>query len=213
MQKVTEEALLRAPRGYFTRREAAFWVSSCGAALDGLLKRAVNAGEIWRVVRGLFCLDRKFLSTPLQPMALAQLILGPSYVSLESALSWHGWIPEGVQAVTSVSMGRTREFATPLSVFSFSRVPQSSLFRGVERIEDGLAGGAIFMARPLKALADYVYLHRCDWTSRVPLQSSLRIESEMLAELSESEFDELSNQYRSKRVENFLGGLRKDLGL
>jgi len=67
------------------------------------------------------------------------------------------------------------------------------------------------MATPLKALADYVYTHRCDWTSASPLIESLRVEESDLTGLTADAFDQLLPIYRSGRVRRFLLGLRKDL--
>ncbi len=44
---------------------------------------------------------------------LANLIYGPSCISLEYALQYYGMIPERVEAVTSVTVGRSRKFSTP----------------------------------------------------------------------------------------------------
>jgi hypothetical protein len=211
VQTITEEALARVPWGFFTRLEAGAWLGVGAAALDGLLKRAVQAGEIMRIRRGLFCLDRRFLSAPPHSLALAQIVYGPSYLSMETALSWHGWIPEAVHAVVSTGLGRSREFATPLGTYVFQRVPQQSLMAGVERVSETAAHVSYFMARPLKALADYVYTHQCDWVSAEPLRESLRIEIDALESLTRADFDELDGQYRARRVARFLHGLRKDL--
>jgi hypothetical protein len=211
MQKITELALARVPWGFFTRAEAASWLEVSTAALDALLKRAVQAGEILRIRRGLFSLTRRFLAAPPNPFALAQLVYGPSYLSSETALSWHGWIPEAVQSVVSTGLGRSREFVTPLGTYAFQRVPQQSLLCGVQRIAESAPHVSYFMARPLKALADYVYTHRCDWQSAEPLRGSLRIEEDALGSLSAADFDELQGRYRSGRVARFLEGLRGDL--
>jgi len=213
MQHLMEEALKRVPWGFFTRAEAGIWLPVSTAALDGLLKRAVQAGEIHRIRRGLFCLDRRFLPAPPNPLALAQLVYGPSYLSTETALSWHGWIPEAVHAVVSTGLGRSREFVTPLGTYVFQRVPQKSLMSGVQRITEAAPHVSYLMARPLKALADYVYTHHCDWRSADPLRGSLRIEDESLSSLSAEDFAELEDQYRSGRVSRFLQGLRGDLKL
>ncbi len=213
MQHLTEEALERVPWGFFTRAEAGIWLPLSTAALDGLLKRAVRAGEIHRIRRGLFCLDRRFLAAPPNPLALAQLVHGPSYLSSETALSWHGWIPEAVHAVVSTGLGRSRDFVTPLGTYVFQRVPQKSLMSAVQRITEAAPHVSYLMARPLKALADYVYTHHCDWRSADPLRGSLRIDDESLSSLSAEDFVELEGQYRSGRVSRFLGGLRGDLNL
>lgn len=211
MQPVTEAALQRVPWGFFTRAEAGAWFDVSTAALDALLKRAVQAGEIFRIRRGLFCLDRRYLAAPPNPLALAQLVYGPSYLSAETALSWHGWIPEAVHSIVSTGLGRSREFTTPLGTYAFRRVPQKSLLCGVQRIAEAAHHVSYLMARPLKALADYVYTHQCDWTSASPLRGSLRIENDELTSLSAADFEELQDQYRSGRVRQFLDGLRGDL--
>lgn len=213
MKTITEEAFKRVPWGFFTRAEAGVWLEVSPAALDALLKRAVHAGEISRIRRGLFCLDRRFLATPPNPLSLAQMVYGPSYLSSETALSWHRWIPEAVYAVVSTGLGRSREFVTPLGTYVYQRVPQQSLMSGVERIAENTPHVAYFMARPLKALADYVYTHDCDWRSADPLRGSLRIEDDALSKLTSEDFEELEGQYRSGRVSRFLEGLRGDLKL
>lgn len=212
MQALTEIALEKANRGVFTREQAALWVGSRGARLDGLLKRAVASREVWRVHRGLYCLADRYTQGRINPLELAQRIHGPSYVSLETALSHHGWIPEAVHAITSVALERARSFDTPVGLFSFTRVPQRSFLSGVRRASvDG--GGSFFLATPLKALADHVYAQRCDWHSTAPVVESLRVEDESLAELTAELFDEVLSAYEPGRVSRFLAGLRKDLRL
>ena len=212
MQAITEMALQRAERGVFSREQAALWVGSRGARLDALLKRAVARREVWRVHRGLYCLASRYTQGGINPLELAQRIHGPSYVSLETALSHHGWIPEAVHAITSVAMGRARSFDTPVGLFSFTPVPQRSLLSGVRRAQvEG--GGAFFLATPLKALADHVYAQRRDWRSAAPVVESLRVEDESLAELTSELFDEVTSAYKPGRASRFLAGLRKDLQL
>lgn len=212
MQTVTEIALEKAVRQIFTREQAALWVGSRGARLDALLKRAVASREIWRIHRGLYCLSDRYTQGRINPLELAQRIHGPSYISLETALSQHGWIPEGVQAVTSVALERSRVFDTPVGLFSFTRVPQRAFLAGVRRIAvEG--GGAYFLAIPLKALADHVYVQRVNWCSAAPVVESLRVDGECLAALTAELFDEVMTAYQPGRVTRFLAGLRKDLKL
>jgi len=212
MNTVTEIALERAKGGIFTRREASIWVNNSGARLDALLKRAVGSGEVLRIRRGLFCLDKRYIRTYINPLELAQRVHGPSYISLESALSYHGWIPEAVYSVTSASLLRSRSFNTPMGVFSFTRIPQPQFYAGVSRIETA-NDGSFLIAEPLKALADYVYAHHCKWKSVTPVYESLRIDEHSLSDLESDSFDALTDQYRAIHVQRFLNGLRKDLGL
>ena len=210
MQPLTEMALMRAPSGVFTRSEVAAWAGGSPDRHFGLLKRALASGEIVRIHRGLYCLSPRHLAQPIDTLALAQRVHGPSYVSLETALAEHGLIPEAVRAITSVTLCRAREFDTPLGCFSFVRVPQRILYAGVQRVA-GTGSGAYLLASPLKALADYVYVHKRDWDSAKPLRSSLRIDEEDVAGLRASAFDELLKNYPSRRIVRFLEGLREDV--
>jgi predicted transcriptional regulator of viral defense system len=210
MQTLTEIALEKAVRGVFTRPEVACWIGGSPDRQFSLLKRAMAAGEVVRIHRGLYCLATKYLRQKIDPLVLAQMIYGPSYISLETALSYHGWIPEAVYAVTSTSLGRSREFDTPMGHFSFTRVPQETFYAEVTQVEKEEAG-SFLLASPLKALADYVYAHRCDWNSTQPVVESLRVDESSLVGADPASFDRLLANYPARRVQRFLKGLRKDL--
>ncbi len=212
MQTITEMALEKADRGIFTRDQAALWAGNRGMRLDALLKRAVASKEIWRIRRGLYCLSNRYTRRTINPLELAQLVHGPSYISMETALSRHGWIPEGVQAITSVSLNRSRILESPIGLFTFTRVPQFRFLSGVRRVAAD-DQGSFFMATPLKALADLVYAQRHKWTSLLPITESLRIEEESLATLTTDLFNEVLSAYGSGHVRSFLNAIRKDLKL
>ncbi|MCX5682268.1 MAG: type IV toxin-antitoxin system AbiEi family antitoxin domain-containing protein, partial [Planctomycetota bacterium] len=143
MQSLTEIALEKAAGGVFTRPEVACWIGGSPDRQFSLLKRALAAGEVVRIHRGLYCLAAKYLRQKIDPLVLAQRIYGPSYISLETALSYHGWIPEAVYVVTSTSLDRSREFDTPMGHFSFTRVPQKTFYAEVMRVEK--EGGGSFL--------------------------------------------------------------------
>lgn len=199
------------PSGVFTSRDAAAIIDPPANIRHALTKRAMARGDIIQICRGLYCLNNDFQRTKPNPLSIAQLIYGPSYISLESALRWHNWIPESVYQFTSVSCKRAREFDTPLGHFSYACVPQHILFAGVDR---KVVDESIFLiASPLKALADYVYVHKCNWPGIDPVVESLRVESTELDQLTGDDFDIVAGNYNSSRVNKFLIGLRKDLKL
>ena len=209
MQSLTEIALERAAGSVFTRPEVACWIGGSPDRQFSLLKRAMAAGEVVRIHRGLYCLAAKYLRQKIDPLVLAQRIYGPSYISLETALSYHGWIPEAVYAVTSTSLDRSREFDTPMGHFSFTRVPQKTFYAEVKRVEKE-GGGSFLLASPLKALADYVYAHRLDWNSTRPVVESLRVDESSLAAADPASYERLLANYAAKRMQRFLEGLRED---
>lgn len=173
--------------------------------------RAVRAGELLRLRPGLHVLAPEFRKSQAHPFALAALLHGPSHVSLESALAWHGLIPETVYQVASVTAARSRTFTTPLGVFTFRRVPARDPTAGVEAVRmDGDAWA--FVATPLRAIADMVYLNpRISWArdGLAYLTDSLRIDPDDLCRISLRPFAAIVDSLRSRRVIDYIQGLRK----
>lgn len=93
---------------------------------------------------------------------IANRLYQPSYISLETALSYHHLIPETVYSITSVTTKPTREFQTPCGVFSYQRIKQS-VFTGYNPVE--IDGELVLFAEPEKALADYLYFVDLEKTS------------------------------------------------
>lgn len=85
---------------------------------------------------------------------VANRLYRPSYISLESALSFYGIIPETVYGITSVSTKATREFLSEIGAFSYQKI-KKEVFTGYE-LKD-IKGEKVFIAEAEKALADYLY--------------------------------------------------------
>lgn len=177
----------------------------------GLIKRTLASGDLIQIRRGLYLIAPRFRREKLNLFAIAQKIYGPSYVSFESALSYHGWIPESVTVVASAALKRATTFTTPVGVFTYTPIPSKTFMAGVERIHDGSA--IFFMARPLKALADLMLTRKMKWRGKKPLIKSLRIDEDNLNALRASDFDILQDAYKSHRVLKFLSSLKKELNL
>ncbi len=87
---------------------------------------------------------------------VANRLYEPSYVSLESALSWHGVIPEGVYSVESVATRKTNCFNTPIARFNY-RTIKADLFFGYALVPS--EKGPFRMATLEKAILDFFYLN------------------------------------------------------
>lgn len=83
-------------------------------------------------------------------------IYAPSYISLETALSYYGWIPEAVFTMTSVTTRKTKTFDTPVGQFRYSSI-KPSLFFGYRIVY--FEGLGTRIAGPEKALLDFLYLN------------------------------------------------------
>ena len=176
-----------------------------------LVKRAIAKGELIHIRRGLYYLGRRYQRGPLNLFAIAQQVYAPSYVSFESALSHHGWIPEAVRTVTSSTSKRSRSFETPLGRFIYIHVSCHPFLTGIFYEKSG--ADTFWIAPPCRAIADYVAAYKKDWRGISPLLKSLRIEEEDLANTSREELLQLEAIYRSRLVKRFLRGVRKDLSL
>ena len=183
------------------------------AARYGMVNKALKKEELIKIRRGLYLLAKKYRHKKLSKFFLASRIVPHSYISLESALSYHGLIPERVTTVTSVlARGRTKKFTTPFGEFVFYQLPvkEYEFLMGVNRIEE-IKGEPFLLASPLRALADYVYVKKIDWQGLSYLTSSLRIDIEQLMQIDSGHFFEIKKVYRSKRVLGFLDSLKKEL--
>lgn len=164
----------------------------------------LRKGEVIRVKKGLYIFGEQHRRAPYCRELLANLIYGPSCVSLEYALHYHGLIPERVETVTSVTCGRSRSFDTPVGHFSYRAIPLPAYMIGIDRIE--LADGRAFlMAIPEKALADRVVAERGSGLRTqkelaVLLQESLRIDTSALTALDPEALLTIAAAYRSQRL-------------
>jgi predicted transcriptional regulator of viral defense system len=164
----------------------------------------LRSGEIVRVKKGLYVFGEDHRLRPYSRELLANLIYGPSFVSLDSALSFHGLIPEGVRQVTSVTSGRARKFETPVGTFLYRPVPIRSFHFGMSSVEGGV-GVRFLMASPERALADKI---REDRMARIRTQleaeqylfENLRLNEEEFRKLDPDEFRGMAAALNSRKV-------------
>jgi hypothetical protein len=120
------------------------------------LSRWVKAGRLLQLRRGLYALAPPYRKRTPHPFLVANRLVRGSYVSLQSALAYHGLVPEHVPVTTCVTTGRPQRRDTPLGSFEYHHVPRERLtgYR-VETLGDGQEA---LVATPAKALADLVAL-------------------------------------------------------
>jgi len=140
-----------------------------------------------QVKRGLYIAGPRITDLKPDPFLLANHILGPSYVSLESALSYHGLIPEKVYEITSVTTKAARRFSTPLGVYSYTRLPLPYYSYGIQSVEVNKQQ-RFLIASPEKALFDKIITtagveFRSKASVRTYMENDLRIEMDALVKL------------------------------
>lgn len=120
------------------------------------LSRWVAAGKVIQLRRDVYVLAAPWRVIEPHPLLVANELHRPSYVSLQSALGYHGLIPEAVPVTTSVTTTRPVVVDTSLGRFDYRHVRLKAFF-GYRRTAVWGEQEA-FVADPAKALLDLVYL-------------------------------------------------------
>jgi predicted transcriptional regulator of viral defense system len=120
------------------------------------LSRWVKDGRLIQLRRGLYMLAPVWRKVEPHPFLVANRLQRGSYVSAQSALAFHGIIPEYVPVVTSVGPGRPETVQNLLGAFQFNHLARQLLF-GYSQIEVAPRQLA-FVASPEKALLDLIHL-------------------------------------------------------
>lgn len=115
-----------------------------------ILLRLAKTGVVTRIDRGLWAIIGK-----VEPLQLPEYLTAPfpAYISLQTALYYHGLISQIPQNIYAVSISRTRKIDTSLGTISIHRI-EPEFFGGFEVV--GAAN--IKMACQEKALLDILYL-------------------------------------------------------
>ena len=196
--------------------ERIFSESQLGNLLGGgdarryaLVNRALKDGSLIRLKRATYMLGQRNTTEAVHPFTVAQALLPGSYVSFETALAYHGWIPEAVFTTANVSPGRkTITYDTPLhGQFSFHplALQEYQFLAGVDREKFGKLTG--FVAQPLRALMDLVALRKVHWSSLDWLITDMRIDEDRLLPLKRKDFAALRSVYKHKAPNDFLHSL------
>jgi predicted transcriptional regulator of viral defense system len=178
-----------------------------------LVNRALKSSELVRLRRGLYVLDTRLRDYQAHPFVLAQALAPGSYVSFETALAYHDWIPEAVTVTASVTPGRKSQQLehTSLGEFSFHplAITAGCFLTQVERQD--YHGQAFLIAKPLRALMDLVCLRKVEWQGLSWLTQGLRIDEERLSELDQAEVNRIVEVYKHQRVKRFAGLLAEEI--
>lgn len=148
------------------------------------ISELIKGGELIPLKKGLYVSGVKTDLTGPEPFLIANHLWGPSYTSLESAMSYWGLIPERVYEVSSITIKLSKKYKTPLGRFSYRSMPLPYYSFGIRSVE--LSPGQVaLVATPEKALCDKI-ITTAGLTLRSPAQTrsflmdDLRIDPEWL---------------------------------
>ncbi len=117
------------------------------------LKEWQNKGFLTRLKKGFYVLSSQVCDQVYSIEIVANLLYGPSYISLESALSYYQLIPERVEEITSVTTQKNKNFPTSIGRFTYTHL-SAQLYPigvGLQKTQDQRN---FLIATPEKALMD-----------------------------------------------------------
>jgi hypothetical protein len=176
------------------------------------LTQLLRDGALIRLKKGIYVFSRPLVRGEYSLETLANIIYGPSYVSLEWALSFYGMIPERVEEITSVTLKRKQSFTTPLGTFSYEHTHPDAYPEGITRMELSDYQKAL-IATPEKAVCDLLMLRRGKVTSRRELREmmyeDLRMDEEAILKLDRERLAKIESAYPHSSVKHLLAVLHE----
>lgn len=119
----------------------------------GYLRKLVNRWYLFTEIS----LDEEML------YRISNCLYRPSYISLESALSYYDLIPEAVYTQQAVTTRKTISYTTPAGTFNYRTIKEAFFFGYRIIHKDQLP---VLMAEIEKALLDYLYFNASLTTAR-----------------------------------------------
>lgn len=162
----------------------------------------IKENKIIRLKKGLYVFGENWRNTPLNLEMIANLLYGPSCISFEYALTRYGLISERSTVITSLAIGDSKVFYTPIGTFEYRAIVPAKFKVGIEYQDLGTEGG-YFIASREKALADLVY--RTPYIQnleqlRYYLFEEMRVDEELFRKLDFSKLREIANAYNKNSV-------------
>ena len=154
------------------------------------ISELLNSGELQSLRRGLYIPGPEADLPIPNPFLIANHLRGPSYISLESALSYHGIIPERVYEISSVTLKTSKTYTTQVGRFSYRHLAAPYYSFGIKSIMLESQQMAL-VATPEKAVCDKIVLtsgvlFRSIREVQVFLLEDMRMDEEMLSRLDVS---------------------------
>jgi len=189
--------LLGIDKNFFSNEDVAYTLGIRADSAAVLCSRYVKKGLLTRLKRGLYARTETLASLgQLDLFRLANLMQVPSYISLMTALSYHGVTTQVQRDVfESTSIKRTKTFLRGGYTFRYVKVAPG-LYTGFKKERDA------FIALAEKAILDCFYLASM---GRYPLDISAldfnKLDEQVIAKLS-NVFPSKTMRYFERHYEN-----------
>jgi predicted transcriptional regulator of viral defense system len=169
------------------------------------LGRWVRQGYLVQLRQGYYAFS-EYKGSSEFALYFANIIYKPSYISLHTALSFYGIIPEAVPEITSVTTLKTIRFSNDFGEYSYKNIKPDMMFGYDLRQMEG--GRWIMFATPEKALTDLLYLYPF-YNTEHDLEELRLDESFLEDEFNTERLMEFNERIGSKALSNRIDILRK----
>jgi len=149
----------------------------------------IKKGILERLKKGLYASTLNFP----EDFEVANRLSAPSYVSLETALSFYGILSQFPYPITSITPRKTRRFEVQGKEFEYVHI-QTSFFWGYEKQKGFL------IASPEKALIDEIYFMAKGWRK-------IDLTELDLSKLNKKKFKIMAKKIKYRPFQNLLKAL------
>lgn len=173
------------------------------------ITRWIKKGYLVRLRQGYYAFP-DYKGRPDYSLYFANRIYKPSYISLHTALSFYGMIPEAVVQITSVTSLKTTSFKNDFGEYSYNTVKENLMF-GYD-LKPMADNRTIQFATPEKALLDLLYLYPF-YDNELEMEE-LRLDEDFLHDdLNMELLTEYAEKFKSKALDQRLKLLLKTYDL
>lgn len=158
----------------------------------------VKKGYLEQLKRGIYTLSNDERPVHFSIYFLANYLYRPSYISLESALSYYGIIPERVKTITSITSKKTQFFHNRFGEFKYHHIKPEWFSNFIELKDE--YGQSFYMASKERALIDFFYfkIKKIEMINEDIFELSYRFQN--LADLDIKKLKAISLQLNNKKV-------------
>lgn len=179
-------------RPFFESGEVTLAFDEPRPQIEARLSRWVALGKLVKLRKEKYLLPKKYRNREPSLEYISNYLYRPSYISLRTALSIYGMIPESVHIQEAVTPRKTTVWKTPLCTFKYYSIKKER-FWGYKIYPDNEKGivpqNRFFLAEPEKVLIDLFYLLKGEWTKErikeMRFQNLENIDKKKLCEYSE----------------------------
>lgn len=121
------------------------------------ISELIKNGQLVSLRRGLYVPGPQSDLPMPESYLIANHLRGPSYVSLETALSYWGLIPERTYEISSVTVKSSKKYKTTIGRFGYQQLPTPYYAYGICRVKL-TDNQLVLLASPEKAICDKIVL-------------------------------------------------------